>query len=144
MPDPSGITNRHRLDYLLDVLAESFPEKAKLVSCACGTKDKGELKTATNSDGEAMLLSKRDLVENALLEAFKLDFPDDKSTTLDEALGKLSDKALGKLLRLVPVDTIDVHLRDLALFLDSNRQTTLGEVKSWDTRHASDLKINKL
>ena len=158
-PEPSGITNRHRLDYVLDLLAEPFPEKAKLVACACGAKGQGGPLGELKAQGDSML-SKRDLIEGALLEALgkgtSLGNPDPKPNEfcagracelrtkplgfLEAELDAMNNDQVGKLLKLTPIPTIDIHLRDMALFLDPERGTTFNEVKDWDLRHRNDFK----
>jgi len=130
------ITNRHRIDYLLDALAEPFPEKAKKKSCACGDAQQA----ATDS-----FQTRRDLIEGALLEALQLSGADTRKPGdhLESILDEMSEAELGKLLTCVPLKIVDTHLSDLSLFLDPERPTTLEEVIEWDKKHLQDFeKIN--
>jgi len=137
------ITNRHRIDYLLDVLAEPFPEKATKKSCACGKKSSGA--------DDDFLKTKRMLIEEALLEALKLSVQKNSSDLLEKleggdletVLDEMSEDEIGKLLKFVPLKIIDTHLLDLSLFLDPDRPTTVEEIIEWDRKHAQDFqKIN--
>lgn len=163
MAEDSRITNRHRINYILDVLAEPFPEKAKYKSCACGAasdEKNGATTTLTGSgakvEGEKMPC-KRDLIEQALLEALKMDYYDvrtsaafiqavRKENDFESFLDRLSDEEIGNLLSKVNIGLIDTHLRDLALFMDPNRpvKTTFSEIKRWDKRHANFSPLGEL
>ena len=105
---PAGITNRQRVEYILDVLAEQFPTKAKLLSCACGSKA-GE-KPTLDSSGQVLaavengvLPSKRDLIEGALLDALKREGKQLQATSLQKALEGMNDEEIGNLIRFAPV-----------------------------------------
>lgn len=136
------ITNRQRLDYILDWLAESFPEKAQMKSCACGakgekTEGKEKEKTVTKSD---RFPSKRELIEASLLLALKRQgSAGDATVSLEAALDEMDETEIGQLLKKMPVDLIDRHLSDMALFKNQHRPTTLQEIIDWDTRHAKDF-----
>lgn len=156
-----SITNKQRLLYLLDILAEPFPESAKLESCSCGANEQKEVSTEgvilskestfvpnmedakkTLYSIEGPMLSKRDLIEVALLEAYS---PKKKFKTFDEFLNSLADDQIGKLLLEVDVGKIDQHLIDLSLFMDTERpiQTTVEEIIKWDTNHKGDFETEK-
>lgn len=140
------ITNRQRLDYILDWLAEPFPEKAQLKSCACGASDqagkKEEKKESTvPSDPSGRFPSKRELIEEALLTALKTQTStaEIRAQTLEMALNDMDETEIGQLLKLMPVDLIDRHLSDMSLFRNPLRPTSLQEIEDWDTRHAKDF-----
>lgn len=125
------------MDYILDVLAETFPEKAKLVSCACGGKETAL--AVTGADGADSLLSKRDLIEKTLFDTYQSTIKETKASSFEALLDQLSDNEIRLLLVRMPLETIDLHLRDLALFLSPTRLTTLNEIKDWDSRHRNDF-----
>lgn len=144
MSDPSGITNKQRLLYILDIIAEPFPESAKIEACGCGSndnEDKVENAKAHLYAIEGPMLSKRDLIERSLMDAF--DAKNVKS--FDEFISKFNDDQIATILQSFDVNLIDRHLRDLALFLDKNRavKTTFEEIKEWDRRHKNDFEQQK-
>jgi hypothetical protein len=135
-----NITNRQRLDYLLDWLAESFPEQAQLKSCNCGSD--GTRVIASSGVAAGRFPSKRELIEDSLLQGMQAQNPnwvESSSISFSEALDNLDDTQIGRFLKFVPVDLIDRHLNDLALFMNPQRHTSLQEIKEWDKRHANDF-----
>lgn len=134
-------TNRQRLSYLLDVLAEPFPDTAKKQACNCGAEETNSVKNETenetkneteNKAPQVTFTTKRDLIEGALLDALG-----GSMSSFQSALDKMSDAQVGTaLLTHVDVDMVDRHLHDLDLF--ATRPTTLDELKAWDTAHKND------
>ena len=135
------INNRQRLNYILDWLAEPFPEEAQLKSCACGTDpSKADVNSVSRDD---RFPSKRELLEESLLEALKTQSVENQTVirarTLKDALDALPDSAIGNLLISMPLELVDRHLNDLSLFADPTRPTDIEEIKQWDQRHAKDF-----
>lgn len=144
MTDPSGISNKQRFLYILDILAEPFPESAKIEACGCGAngnEEKVENAKAHLYAIDGPMLSKRDLIEMALLDAFGAK----NVKNFEEFVDSLNDEQMGLILQHFDINMIDQHLRDLALFLDDHRaiKTTFEEIKKWDKRHKNDFNQNQ-
>jgi hypothetical protein len=121
------ISNRQRLNYVLDTLAESFPDDMILKSCNCGADGGKQPQVATGQ------MTKRKLIEEALLEALGGASAAGAASgprTLTAVLDGMSEAELAKLLSHLPVAAIDQQLNDLAVFL--SRPTTLDEIITWD------------
>ena len=139
------ITNIQRLEYILDVIAEPFPQNSNGGECGCGDDDAEKKNVAekkqeppTSLRSQEVPLAKqtvRGLVESALTEALPSDWKQevDGGDGGGEKLGLL-DIIATKLLKHFDLEAIDSQMRDLALFLDPNRpvNTTLVEIVAWD------------
>jgi hypothetical protein len=122
------ISNRQRLNYVLDTLAESFPDDMVSKPCNCGADGGG--KKPQRAGGQ---MTKRKLIEEALLEALggaAGAASGGGPKTLTVVLDGMSEAELAKLLSHLPVAAIDQQLNDLAVFL--SRPTTLDEIITWD------------
>jgi hypothetical protein len=130
------ITNRQRIEYILDTLAEPFSDESKEIKCDCAGGDPGGNQTPTNATPngitntgvpEPIVKSKRELIEEAIIDAL----PEAKqvSTSMDEVLDNMTEEEIGGLLTHLDVPTIDQELRDLAIFMTPGRLTTLRELR---------------
>ena len=121
------ISNLQRFEYLLDTIAEPFPEKAKERNCGCDE----------NITETPPWKTKRDLVEEAVVEAMPESWKTQGS--LKDILKNKSDAEIAPLLSHVNIDTIDSHLQDLARFSNTGTgpegTTTFSDIVGWDTRH---------
>lgn len=131
-------TNRQRLGYLIDTLAEPFPlENLKRAGkCACGDQS-----SARSGDALDQTTTKRDAIEQALLMALvkQRSVSAKADSQLTDALDSLSEAQLGQLLKHIPTATVDQHLYDLAVFLQPDRVTTVDEICAWDRKHQHDF-----
>lgn len=148
------ITNKQRLLYLLDILAEPFSESAKNYSCGCGGDNPDnptEKKLRSEDIGSALMaiegpiVCKRDLIDAVLVDAYNMENKT-KYKSLSEVLEQLNDQQVKEMLpKNMDFSKVDRNLEDIALFIDVNRpkKTTFEEIKAWDARHRNDF-INQL
>ena len=142
------ITNAQRLNYVLDLIAEPFPDKAKEYQCDCGDEKSKETNTRILPGTLAMTNEyekpkkerekkcKRDLVEESILNSFKVT---PLPQNLNDYLTSINDAEIEKLISKIDIAKIDAHLHTIASFMDPTQPTSIKEIVQWDKQHNKDF-----